>query len=121
MHIKSDAKPISKKLGTVTKIDAQTGQVLETKKNAFTLLGPPPDKCQVCATDHEHNQPHNKDSLFYQYRFYSEHGRWPNWVDAMAHCDDATKRLWTEKIIEVYKERGLEVPGEFLTQKPIGR
>jgi mannose/cellobiose epimerase-like protein (N-acyl-D-glucosamine 2-epimerase family) len=30
--------------------------------------------------------PHNQQSLYYQYAFFGEHGRWPTWKDAVAHC-----------------------------------
>lgn len=28
------------------------------------------------------------------YKFYFEHGRWPTWADAMAHCSDEVKAAW---------------------------
>lgn len=119
--IESDQKPIPKKLGTVQTIDTRTGKVMAERKNAFTLLGPPPDKCQVCATEHDHDQPHNKDSLFYQMSFYATHGRWPLWSDAMAHCADKVRAAWTAELIKVHRERGLDVPDDLLEQKPAGR
>lgn len=69
-----------------------------------TYLGPwrllpcAPGVCPLCATDHAPDQPHNAQSLYYQYRFYAEHGRWPNWDDALLHCDDKTKALWLEAL-----------------------
>jgi hypothetical protein len=53
---------------------------------------------------HEPEQPHNQQSLFYQYKFYNEHGRWPTWQDAMAHCTDEVKQIWREAL----KEHGVE-------------
>lgn len=102
-------------------IDVETGQVVAEKKNAMTLLGPPPDVCQVCAVDHQHDQPHNQQSLHYQYHFYSEHGRWPTWSDAMAHCTEDTKAQWRKHLIDVHQEHGLSVPADLMEQKPIGR
>ena len=54
----------------------------------------PKGACPICAVKHEPDQPHNRDSLFYQYKFYLENGRWPTWEDAMSHCPDQVKRLW---------------------------
>jgi len=72
------------------------------------LLPPPSDACQECAVDHRPDEPHNKDSMFYQMAFRKEHGRWPTWADAIAHCSDDAKvaikemlekeGLWSEPI-----------------------
>jgi len=50
------------------------------------LLPPSPDACPVCAAVHAADLPHNPCSLYYQYRFYRDHLRWPTWEDATAHC-----------------------------------
>jgi len=47
---------------------------------------------------HEPEMPHNQKSLFYQYKFYNEHGHWPTWEDAMAHCSDEMKELWRSEL-----------------------
>lgn len=65
----------------------------------FGILPPPKDTCQVCAVKHEPELPHNAQSMFYQYNFYNEHGRWPTWKDAIEHCDDAMKELWKKELI----------------------
>ena len=54
---------------------------------------------------HDPRMPHNRDSLTYQYKFYDQHGRWPTWADAMAHCDPAVKEAW----IEGLRKHGVEV------------
>lgn len=61
---------------------------------AFTLLPCKKDVCQECAVKHEPDQPHNAQSMYYQYKFYGEKGRWPTWADAIAHCSDEVKKLW---------------------------
>lgn len=61
--------------------------------------------CPVCGVKHAPEQPHNRDSLVYQYKFYDEHGRWPTWADAMAHCPDDIKEFWKSAL----KERGVIV------------
>jgi hypothetical protein len=61
--------------------------------------------CPICAVNHEPELPHNKDSLFYQMTFYQNNGRFPTWKDAMEHCSDEMKALWTHELLE----RGVEV------------
>jgi hypothetical protein len=58
------------------------------------MLPAPPDCCQECAVKHSPQQPHDKQSLYYQIKFLRENGRTPTWEDAMAHCDEPTKTLW---------------------------
>lgn len=65
----------------------------------WTLLKPAPDKCQECAVDHFPDQPHNKDSLYYQVKFEMEYGRPPTWADAMAHCTEELQAAWKEELI----------------------
>ena len=57
-----------------------------------------PGACPVCATKHKKNAPHDKDSLYYQSRFYRTHRRFPTWEDAMTHCDEKTKASIRKKI-----------------------
>jgi len=65
----------------------------------FVLMGqPPPRTCPECAVDHDPDQPHNRQSLFYQYKFYNEWGRWPTWDNAMAHCSDEVKTFWVKAL-----------------------
>lgn len=72
----------------------------------WTLLGKtPPGTCPECTTEHPPGAPHNQQSLAYQYKFYGEHGRWPTWADAMAHCSDEVKTA----TLEVLRENGIEV------------
>jgi hypothetical protein len=49
--------------------------------------------------------PHNQQSLYWQYWFYGQHGRWPTWADAMAHCSEATKAFWISEL----KRYGIDV------------
>ena len=64
----------------------------------WKLLPPAPGVCQSCAVDHDPRLPHDCKSLFYQFRFYSEHKRWPNWNDAMAHCKPEVVMLFLAAI-----------------------
>ncbi len=71
------------------------------------LLPPREGLCQECAVDHEPTQPHNQQSLFWQYAFYRKSGgSWPTWKDAMAHCPADVQKFWR---VELGK-RGVEVP-----------
>ncbi len=65
---------------------------------AFKLLPTKPGVCQECAVNHAASEPHNAQSLTYQYRFFDQHGRWPTWADAMDHCDAATQALWRAEL-----------------------
>ena len=73
------------------------------KQNDWNLLPPPTDHCQECAIKHESRLPHNRDSFFYQTKFYIENDRAPTWHDAMLHCVDETKEIW----IKLLKEKGV--------------
>ena len=72
--------------------------VKEKYLGGFTLLAAKPGTCPECATKHKPELPHNQQSLFYQYRFYGEHGRWPKWEDALAHCDDKMYGFWRQEL-----------------------
>lgn len=56
----------------------------------WTLLPTPAGTCPQCAQIHAEDEPHDAGSLAYQYWFYNEHGRWPSWNDAIAHCSEAS-------------------------------
>lgn len=65
----------------------------------FVLLGKTPEgTCTECAVKHDPEQPHNAQSLAFQYKFYNQHGRWPDWRDAMAHCTDEVKEHWRREL-----------------------
>ena len=70
-------------------------------KTAFKkllLLAPAPGRCPVCAAQHPPDLPHNPASLYYQYQFYREYMRWPDWQDAMDHCTEPVKQAWTDAL-----------------------
>ncbi len=64
------------------------------------LLPCEPGVCQECAIKHKPDKPHNKNSLYYQYKFYGQHGRWPRWSDAIAHCSEKVQELWKLELIK---------------------
>lgn len=79
----------------------------ETNLGGFTLRKGKmePGQCEQCAVFHDPTHPHNQESLYYQYHFREQHGRWPSWKDAMAHCTPEMQEFW----INALKEKGIEV------------
>lgn len=76
----------------------QTG---DPRKDAtWSLLPASPGVCSQCARDHHPDQPHDAQSLRYHYAFYAEHGRWPNWGDALAHCTEGVQQAWRDALRE---------------------
>lgn len=71
----------------------------------FTLMPAQKGTCPECSVAHEPEQPHNQQSLFYQYKFYNEHGCWPTWKDAMEHCPEGIKNYWKKELAK----RGIKV------------
>lgn len=67
---------------------------------SMILLPPSRDACPICATPHGPGDPHNAQSLYYQYRFHTAHGRWPTWADAVAHCLPTTREAWRRALQE---------------------
>lgn len=88
-----DTLPVNKQT-----FDIGTGELVSEGTAEFQIMPAPPGTCQCCAVTHETDQPHNAQSLHYQYTFYGKEGRWPNWLDAMAHCPTEIQRDWTEKL-----------------------
>lgn len=74
----------------------------------WKTLKVPDGTCEECAVKHDPSQPHNQQSLVYQYNFYDKHGLWPKWEDAMAHCSDAVKAFWKKAL----QEKGVKFPDE---------
>ena len=68
-------------------------------KCGMMMVGRTPDgTCPECAVKHDPEQPHNRDSLTYQYKFFDQNGRWPTWKDAMAHCTPEMQEAWTKAL-----------------------
>lgn len=77
------------------------------EKKMMMLLPPKPDVCQECAVNHEPDQPHNAQSLYYQTKFKMAHNRGATWVDAMKHCPKEVKKAWMAQL----KKLGIDVKG----------
>ena len=80
-------------------IGGKGGVGIMEERRSFMLLPPALDACQVCATKHEPEQPHNRCSLYYQLSFREDNGRWPTWADAMAHCTPEMQEAWKKELI----------------------
>lgn len=65
-----------------------------------TVKAPAPGGCRICGAVHDPEQPHDRDSLYYQNRFFRRCGRFPTWEDAMAHCSDEVKAAFRTKLRE---------------------
>lgn len=86
--------PIKKQI-----VDMRTGKVTSTETVNAMILPAPEGTCPDCATRHEPEQPHNAQSMHYQYTFYGREGRWPTWNDALAHCPENVRKFWVKELI----------------------
>lgn len=103
-----------KKVGTYVTVDAWTGKITKVQPRAMTLLPAAPGKCGECATEHDPEQPHNQQSLFYQMDFHGTHGRHPTWTDAMSHCTPEMQAMWRGWLIKLLCEKGMRIPDDLL-------
>lgn len=85
-----------KKLPVQMEIVSGDGTV-KTETAQFQILPPPPGCCAVCGVKHDPREPHMQ-SLYYQYAFHGEHGRWPTWADAIAHCSPEMQTAWKAEL-----------------------
>lgn len=81
-----------------TTVDMTTGETKEVKEVEFRIMPPAKELCPECARKHESHEPHDQQSLHFQYVFYGKHKRWPTWADAMAHCPERVQERWTEEL-----------------------
>lgn len=109
------------KTGTAYTVSLETGDIVDVKRNAMTMLPPSPDRCQECAANHQWDEPHNQQSLYYQMAFHATHGRYPTWTDAMAHCAPSVQAKWRTGLIEFMRKHDMPIPEDLLDTKPTGR
>lgn len=93
----SESKPNTVKVPMET-VDTATGEVIKTEMVEMTIAPPPVGSCSVCGVQHDQREAHNAQSMFYQYRFYGAHGRWPTWADAVAHCEPEMRAKWIAEL-----------------------
>lgn len=82
--------------GCVT-VDRKTGKTTPSK-GTMMMMPAKEGTCSECAVEHDPTHPHNAQSMFYQYKFFNEFGRWPDWKDAMKHCPKEIKAHWMEHL-----------------------
>ena len=100
-----------------TKPKAQAG-LPPARGSGAMLLPPAADKCQCCAVKHPPEHPHNQQSLYWQYWFWGQHGRWPTWADAMEHCTPDMKAFW---VAELAKHNiTVKLPNDQALPQPLG-
>lgn len=98
------------KIGTVQTIDMDTGEVIEERKGAMTVLPGRPGTCPDCHVKHPPGDPHNQQSLSYQVKFHAAYGRYPTWTDAMAHCTPEVRAKWAEQLLVILRQNNLPIP-----------
>ncbi len=79
-------------------VDASTGKTVKKETVQFDILPSPPGTCARCGVKHQAAEPHNAQAMYYLYRFYGEHGRWPTWADAIAHCSITMQGAWIAEL-----------------------
>ena len=70
------------------------GEIFEEIK----VIPPLPGSCRICATKHSKEEPHDRDSLYYQNWFIKRNKRFPTWEDAMSHCSEEVKKKYIKKL-----------------------
>jgi len=101
-------------VGSVEKIDVETGESVPVEGGGMLMLPGQPGSCEWCHVVHSLEEPHNRDSLPYQIKFQTIHGRSPTWTDAMAHCRPEVQALWKGELVRMLKDRGQKIPDDLL-------
>ena len=77
---------------------AEASLMKEVEK--IKICAPIRGTCRMCATKHDPALPHDRNSLYYQMRFYQVHKRLPTWNDAMSHCSGVVRmRRWLARAV----------------------
>ena len=64
------------------------------------VVPPFPGSCPICATVHKPEEPHDRDSIYYQNLFRRKHKRFPTWTDAMSHCTETVKAEYAKRLAQ---------------------
>ncbi len=99
-------------VGSTVKVDMETGEAVPVEGGGFKMLPGPPGTCEWCCVEHDPGQPHNQQSLPYQMKFHTIHGRWPSWSDAMKHCTPEVQAEWKARLRVTLKEHDMEIPDD---------
>ncbi|MFN6560070.1 MAG: hypothetical protein RMY28_009700 [Nostoc sp. ChiSLP01] len=74
----------------------------------------------ICAVEHDVDQPHDATSFYYRFLFKNQYGRDVTWSDAMLHCPEEIRQLWTENLTKVGIDvNSLEVFGDITSQEDL--
>ena len=74
---------------------AETGVIADNfGKDEIRLLPLDRWKCPICADRHSEKEPHNRNSLYFQMRFFQDHRRLPTWGDCLGHCSPFMRAYW---------------------------
>lgn len=96
--------------GTAERVNLDTGEVTPIEGGGLMMLPGSPGTCEWCHVKHDPAQPHNQQSLPYQIKFKTIHGRAPTWSDAMSHCAPEVQEFWREALREQMTENGMPIP-----------
>ena len=69
------------------------------------IMPPVRGSCPICACFHKKGEPHSRESLYYQMKFWQENGRFPTWNDATAHCTPKMRIAFKEEM----RRHGIEI------------
>lgn len=97
-------------VGTLEVVDVETGESVPAEGGGLRMLPGPPGTCEYCHVKHDHDQPHDNQSLSYQIKFQAIHGRPPTWSDAMSHCTPEVREQWRERLVFLMHSHGMEIP-----------
>lgn len=102
-------------------IKMQNNVILEdSENNVIGILPPPSNCCQICGVEHDERLPHNAQSFYYQYLFNAQYGRGATWDDAMSHCSNDIKKIFTEHLNKLgIDPKDKNVHGNFKSQEEI--
>lgn len=101
---------MNERFGSAERVDLNTGERTPIENGGFRMLPAAKGNCEICGVKHLPDEPHNKQSVFYQINFKQLHGREATWTDAMAHCSNDAKLLWRQELVKMMKKHGMEIP-----------
>jgi len=82
---------------------------------SMMLLPPAKDCCQTCGSKHSRAEPHNAHSMYYQTAFNMQHGRAPDWRDALVDVDPDMRAKW----VTALNDAGIDVEAGQLYPKKV--
>ena len=74
---------------------AESGVIADNfGKNEVRILPLSRWKCPICADRHTEKEPHNRNSLYFQMRFFQDHRCSPTWGDCLSGLSPLMKAYW---------------------------